>query len=72
MPQELVSQREFVERYERGERNFSNVLMQFFDISDMKFSDIAFKGCKMLFCTFRNCAFGNMIFDNCDDFSFLM
>ncbi len=62
---QLVSQREFVERYKRGERDFSGMLLQFFDISHMKFSDLVFKKCELMFCTFRNCDWTNVKFEDC-------
>lgn len=66
MAQQLLTQKEFIERYEKGERNFSNTLMQFFDISNMKFGNVVFKDCKLLFCTFRNCEFENVAFEDCE------
>lgn len=65
MQANFVSQREFIESYAQGKRNFSNASMQFFDISNLKLADVVFKGCKLLFCTFRNCEFKNVMFENC-------
>ena len=61
-----MTQKEFVEKYNKGERIFSGVMMQFFDISDMKFQDIKIRDSKLLFCTFRNCDFINAIVENCE------
>lgn len=66
MEQNLMTQKKFAESYNEGKREFSNTLMQFFDVSNMKFSGVAFKDCKMLFCTFRNCDFRNADFENCE------
>ena len=65
MQNNYVSQREFIENYAEGKRNFSDTSMQFFDISNLKLADVVFKDCKLLFCTFRDCDFKNVTFENC-------
>ncbi len=66
MQQEIISQKEFVEACKGGKREFSGMLMQFFDISGLDLPDIKLKNCKLMFCTFRNCNFKNATFENCD------
>lgn len=65
MENKFISQKEFVAALKEGKREFSDALMQFFDVSNLKLSDIVFKNCKLLFCTFRNCEFRNVAFENC-------
>ena len=61
----VLTQKEFVEKYNAGQREFTGVLMQFFDISDMKLSDLSIKDSEILFCTFRNCDLKGADIMNC-------
>src|SRR3989338_441110 len=63
---QVITQKEFLEKYDSGQKEFENVLMQFFDISSRKFEGLAIRNSKMLFCTFRNCEFRNAGFRNCE------
>ncbi|MBI3190370.1 hypothetical protein HYZ41_01555 [archaeon] len=60
-----INQREFIEKYDSGQREFSNTLMQFFDVSNKKFSDIVIKDSKIMFCNFNSCEMKNVRIENC-------
>jgi hypothetical protein len=68
MQQEIITQRQFLEKCASGEKIFDNVYMQFFDISHAKFHDLIIKDSKIMFCTFRNCEFSNVRIENCTVF----
>ena len=48
--QEILTQKEFIDKYNAGQREFSDVLMQFFEINGMKLTDVIIKNSKMMFC----------------------
>jgi len=66
MKEDVMTQRQFLEAYDSGIREFSSVYIQFFDIASRKFSNLAFRDSKIMFCTFRDCEFTNVMFDSCD------
>src|SRR3989338_5773331 len=57
---------EFLERYKNGEREFSDINLQYADISGMSFNDIIIKNSRLFFLTFRSCNFENARFVNCE------
>lgn len=63
---QIITQKEFLEKYDSGQKEFESALMQFFDISSRKFDGLTIRNSKMLFCTFRNCEFRNADFRNCE------
>jgi uncharacterized protein YjbI with pentapeptide repeats len=63
--QEIITQKQFLEMCKQGKKEFSDILLQFIDISNVSFKDTTIKNSKLLFCTFRNCNFSNMIMENC-------
>ncbi len=65
---ETLTQKEFTDKYNAGQREFKDVLMQFFDISGMKMSDLTIKNSKIMFCNFHNCELKNLKIDNCTIF----
>lgn len=68
MSHKYLSQVDFVNSYDKGVREFSNILLQWIDLSGKTFEDVVVKDSKILFCTFRNCAFKNCKFINCEIF----
>lgn len=62
---EALTQKEFVEKYNAGQKEFTGVLMQFFDVSDMKLHDLTIKNSEVLFCSFRNCDLKNVKINDC-------
>ncbi len=63
--QDILTQKEFAEKYKSGQRVFDNVLMQFFDISNMKLSDLTVKNSKINFSNFNSCELKNVRFEKC-------
>ena len=57
---------EFLEQYKKGKRLFSDIILQYVDISDADLSGIIIKDSKLFFATFRNCKFANSKFVNCE------
>ena len=57
---------DFLDRLKEGKKLFSDVILQYVDMSDMNFSEITFKNSKLFFATFRNCNFKNAKFVNCE------
>ena len=68
MKEEILTQREFLDLYRKGQRIFDKIYIQFFDIPNMKFSDLLIKDSKIMFCTFRDCEFSNVRIENCTVF----
>jgi uncharacterized protein YjbI with pentapeptide repeats len=66
--QEILTQKEFVEKYKAGQRVFDNVMMQFFDISNMKISDLTIKNSKINFSNFNSCDLKNVKFEDCTSY----
>lgn len=59
---------EFLEGYKNGQREFSNINLQYADISGANLNDIIIKDSKLFFVTFRSCDFSNAKFINCEIF----
>jgi hypothetical protein len=67
---ETLTQKEFIDKYNAGQREFSDVLMQFFDVSNAKLSDIEIRNSKIMFCNFHDCTLSNVKLENCNIFFF--
>lgn len=63
-----ISQKQFIEMYNGGERHFLGMELQFFDVSDLDLKGIHIKDSRILFCTFRNCDISDALFENCEIF----
>ena len=63
-----ISQKDFIDIYDKGQKEFSNILLQWIDLSGKTFEDIIVKDSNIMFCTFRNCTFKNCKFINCEVF----
>lgn len=61
-----ISQKEFLDKYSSGERVFSNIIMQFADISGVRFDGLKIKDSKLMFCTFWDCSFKGTCFEDCE------
>jgi Pentapeptide repeats (9 copies) len=63
---ELITQKEFVERYKNGEKLFENILLQFSDIYNIEFLDLTIKNSRIFFSNFWSCDMKNVRFEDCD------
>ncbi|GEM_PF-4479309 len=63
---QVVTQKEFLEKYDSGQKEFENVLMQFFDVSGRKFDGVTIRNSKMFFCNFHNCELRKFRLERCE------
>ena len=57
---------ELLDLYKEGKKTFSDITLQYVDLSDTNLKDIVIKNSKLFFATFRNCNFQNAKFINCE------
>src|SRR3989338_7042450 len=57
---------DFLEQYKQGVRLFSDVILQYIDLSNIDLNCITIKNSKLFFATFRDCNFSNAKFINCE------
>jgi hypothetical protein len=57
---------EFLERYKSGEREFSNINLQYAEISGVDLSNVVIKNSKIFVVTFSDCNITNVQFINCE------
>ncbi len=62
----VLLSKDFLDQCKEGKKLFSDVVLQYVDISDMNFNEIIFKDSKLFFATFRNCSFKGVKFVNCE------
>jgi len=46
-----ISQKDFIDIYDKGQKEFSNILLQWIDLSGKTFEDIIVKDSNIMFCT---------------------
>lgn len=59
---------EFLDRIEKGQKDFRAIELQYADLSGRRFENIAFTDCTFTFVLTRDCTFENVTFTNCSFF----
>ena len=57
---------DLLDLYKEGKRTFSDITLQYVDLSGTDLKDVIIKNSKLFFATFRNCNFQNSKFLNCE------
>ena len=66
MEYEILSQKEFIGLCIKGQKLFSNIKINFMDVSNIALRNITIKNSILRFCTFRDCRMENIIVENCE------
>ena len=62
----VLFSKELLDHCKDGKKAFSDIILQYIDMSDMDLSGLIIKNSKLFFATFRNCNFKNAKFINCE------